>query len=342
MQRPVRALNNFRGAIVMADSFDQLFIRFAGTFRNENVTGAAQIPRWFAQCSTRQKKFVPERRLPINQHDIEPMLEVEILQTVVEQQSIGVHFFNREEPALDAILVDQYGHVFQVVRQHVGLVSGSKRVEQQGFPIGNDAWWIGIVAAYLCQQTALARARNTFITTAKNGNVTSSFLQSTGKFFHNRSLARSTDSEIPDADNENAESPLTKNSFAIKEETELHESFVNEREKIKKRPQQSRANSAPTFENDIDRKLLEIFQRAAHSIADFKTRTPRLSARVMTVCVWNSRDALSIAAAIFFESSKARAQIADPEPLRKAPKAPARSAAVITQSKNGISFFRNG
>ena len=59
------------------------------------------------------------------------MLEVEILQTVVEQQGIGVHFFNREEPALDAILVDQYGHVFQVVRQHVGLVSRSKRVEQQ-------------------------------------------------------------------------------------------------------------------------------------------------------------------------------------------------------------------
>src|SRR4030095_5569960 len=115
------------------------------------------------------------------------------------------------------------------------------------------------------------------------GNLTSAFLQSTRKFFHNRSLACSTDSEISDADNETAESALTKNAFAIKEQTELHKAFVNEREKIKKRAQASRETSPPTFENDINRKLLEIFQRAAHSIAVLKMRTPRLSARVMTV-----------------------------------------------------------
>src|SRR5205823_7171167 len=100
------------------------------------------------------------------------------------------------------------------------------------------------------------------------------------KFFHNRSLARSTDSEISDADNETTEGALTKNAFAIKEQTELHKAFVNEREKINKRAQQSRANSTPTFENDINRKLLEIFQRAAHSIADLKMRTDRKSTRL--------------------------------------------------------------
>src|SRR5437773_8525240 len=108
MQWLVRALDNFRSAIVTADSFDQLFIRFAGALGDENVTGPAQIPRRFTQCSTRQKKFISERRLPIDQYDIEPMLEVKILQTIVEQQGIGVHFFNREEPALDSILVDQH------------------------------------------------------------------------------------------------------------------------------------------------------------------------------------------------------------------------------------------
>ena len=75
------------------------------------------------------------------------MLEVEILQTIVEQQGISVHFFNREEPALDAILVDQNGPVFLIVRQHVGLVSRGERIEQEGFSIGDNPWRIGIVAA---------------------------------------------------------------------------------------------------------------------------------------------------------------------------------------------------
>src|ERR1051326_4694401 len=45
MQWFVGALNDFRGAIITANSFDQFFIRFAGTFRNEDVACSAQIPK---------------------------------------------------------------------------------------------------------------------------------------------------------------------------------------------------------------------------------------------------------------------------------------------------------
>ena len=143
----MRALDDLRRAIVTPNAFDQFLIGFAGALGDENVTGPAQIPRRFAQCSARQKKFISERRLPIDQHNIEPMLQMEILQTVIEQQGIGFPFFDREEAALYPILVDEHDHIFQVMREHVRFVSRGQRIEQQCFAIGNDPWRIGIVAA---------------------------------------------------------------------------------------------------------------------------------------------------------------------------------------------------
>jgi len=49
-----------------------------------------------------------------------------------------------------------------------------------------------------------------------------------------------------------------------------------------------------------------------------------------------------MAAAIRSRSCNVIAQIVDPLPLRKAPSAPAFSAAAMTLGRNGISFVRNG
>ena len=70
---------------------DQLVVRFARAFGDEDVTGPAQISRRLAQGSARQQKLVSKRRLAIDQDNVEPMLEMEILQTVVEQERVGFH-----------------------------------------------------------------------------------------------------------------------------------------------------------------------------------------------------------------------------------------------------------
>jgi hypothetical protein len=49
-----------------------------------------------------------------------------------------------------------------------------------------------------------------------------------------------------------------------------------------------------------------------------------------------------IALAILSRSCSVIAQIVDPLPLKKAPSAPAFSAAEITRGKNGTNFCRNG
>ena len=64
--------------------------------------------------------------------------------------------------------------------------------------------------------------------------MASSFLQSAGKFFDNRSFPRAADGEVTDADDETAEGAFPENTLAIKKQSKLHQPLVNERQQIKK------------------------------------------------------------------------------------------------------------
>src|SRR5215813_5797395 len=78
----VRAFDYLGGAIVTPNASHQLEIGFACVFGNKNVAGAAKIARPLAQRPPGQEEFVTERRLPIHQHHVEPMLEMQILKSV--------------------------------------------------------------------------------------------------------------------------------------------------------------------------------------------------------------------------------------------------------------------
>ena len=144
MQRPMRAFDNLGGAIVATDALEQLVVRLARALGDKNITGPAQIARWLAQRAARQKEFVSERRLPIDQDDVEAMFQMQILQTVIEQERVCFHFADRVQPALHAILVHENDHILQIVREHVRLVAGRERIEQKRFAIGNNARRRGI------------------------------------------------------------------------------------------------------------------------------------------------------------------------------------------------------
>ena len=94
MQRLVCALNNFCCAIISTDAFDELIVRFARTFCDKDIAGPPQVSWRFAQGSSRQQKFIAERGLPIDQHDIESMFKVEVLEAIIEQEGVNIHPFN--------------------------------------------------------------------------------------------------------------------------------------------------------------------------------------------------------------------------------------------------------
>jgi hypothetical protein len=69
---------------------------------------------------------------------------VEILQAVVEQERIDFPFVDGNQTTFDAVFVHQDDHVLQVVRQHVGLIAGRTRIQQERCSVGDNARRIGI------------------------------------------------------------------------------------------------------------------------------------------------------------------------------------------------------
>src|SRR4051812_25256049 len=99
MERLVGALDDLRRAIVSANSFDQFVVRLARALGDEDVAGPPQIPGRLAESAPRQKMLISKRRLPIDQNDIKPVFEMQILESVVQQKGIGLQLLDREQAA---------------------------------------------------------------------------------------------------------------------------------------------------------------------------------------------------------------------------------------------------
>ena len=70
--------------------------------------------------------FVAEGCLAIDQDDIQTVLQVKILQTVVEQQSVHVEFFEGVQPGLHSILVHDHRHSPEIRSEHIRFITGRR------------------------------------------------------------------------------------------------------------------------------------------------------------------------------------------------------------------------
>ena len=94
-------------------------------FRDEDRAGAGEV-RWrFSKRAAREKLFVAERLLAIDENDIPPSSgEFPILEPVVEEEGIAAELLDRVPTAFDAVFVDQDDDVLEVGREHVRFISG--------------------------------------------------------------------------------------------------------------------------------------------------------------------------------------------------------------------------
>src|SRR5207249_7578677 len=111
IERFMRAFDHFGGTIVAPNASHQLEIRFTGIFCDKDVAGATEIARPLAQCSSGKQKFVSERRLPIDEHHVEPMLKMQILKSIIEQQGIDLPFIDREAAAFYPVLIHDHNYI---------------------------------------------------------------------------------------------------------------------------------------------------------------------------------------------------------------------------------------
>src|SRR5579862_222050 len=118
---------------------------FAG-FGDENVIGAFEIGDRLAQRATGEKIMVTEGIVAIDQANIEPAFEGEVLKAVVQKQCIATKLGYGVAAAFDTILVNKHHHVLKIGGEHVRLITGLSTVEQQGPPIRHNFRWDAVLA----------------------------------------------------------------------------------------------------------------------------------------------------------------------------------------------------
>src|ERR1044071_210098 len=84
------------------------------------------------------------------------------------------------------------------------------------------------------------------------------------------------------------------------------------------------------------------FRMTELGFREVRIRAPRLSADVTTILAPSDFAAANMARETCSGERRVIAQMVEPDPLRKAPSAPADSAAAMTLSRNGIIFLRKG
>ena len=146
--------------------------------------------------------FVPEGCLAIDQHNIAPTAgELPILKPIVEQQRIAPELLDRIPAGLNAVLVHEHDHVFEIGREHIGLVARSFGIEEKRFAVRYDTRRCAIFAQQqLVRQALEERRRFRAIAAGKNGHRAALVLQFARELFDDRSLAGAADGEIADRD----------------------------------------------------------------------------------------------------------------------------------------------
>ena len=112
--------------------FLYVFVGLAVAFRDEDRAGPGQMRGRLAQGAAREQPLVAEGLLAVHQHDVlAAAAQFPVLKSIIKQERIAAKLFDRIAATFDAVLVHKDDDIFQVGSEHVGLVAGHFRIEQQ-------------------------------------------------------------------------------------------------------------------------------------------------------------------------------------------------------------------
>ena len=186
------ALEDGGGAVVFSDPLMEIGNVASVAFGNQDMGGATEVFRRFAQCASGKQVFIAEGCLPVDQDQIIATVKFKILQTVIQKKQVTAQFGDCMTSAGDAILFYHHSHPSKVLGQHEGFIPGCFGIKQEGSSFGHNAYR-HLFFPWLSPSHA-------FVTTTQNRDATPPIRQLAGEFFHNGSFSGSSDCEVPDTD----------------------------------------------------------------------------------------------------------------------------------------------
>jgi hypothetical protein len=175
--------------------------------------------------------LVAEGVLAVDEKEIKAVAEAEVLEAVVEKESIGLVVADGVASGFNAVGVDEDGDAGKVACEHEGLVAGLSGIEENRFSVGDNAGRRrGAAGEELVRQACEEGFGDAFISAAKDGDASARFLKGSGEFFDDGCFACASDGEVTDADNHHTDRVAAKDGILVEAGANAHDACVDSRE----------------------------------------------------------------------------------------------------------------
>ena len=196
----VVAFDDFGGLVVFADfRLDRFHV--AAAFGEEDDVGALQMPGRFAQNAARQHVAVAERIGGIDQHHLDRMLELLVLEAIVQNDGVAPEAFDGVAPGLDPVAIHQHGDARQIGGEHVGFVAADGRIEKDVAAVRHHERRID----HLGKHAAVPRRLFAAIAARKDGYLAALGAKRAREDFGNRGFAGAAGGHVADGDHLDAQ-----------------------------------------------------------------------------------------------------------------------------------------
>ena len=257
MLRTVGALDDVHAGIVLLDELLDLGVALAVGLGEEDVGGAAQMLDGLAQDAAGQQVAVAEGIGFVDEQEVQPALERQVLEAVVEHERVAAEAADRIGAGLHAVFVDQHDHAREIARQHVGLVAGLFGIEQHALAIAHHARRRLLRVREAVPRPAPEGGRLALVAAAEDGDAAAALGQRTGKLFHHRRLAGAAHRQVADHDHQAAQRLIVQQPLPVEPEPQLHHPAEQKGHPLQKRPVDGRPGVLPPPKDHIDGVLLE-------------------------------------------------------------------------------------
>ncbi|MCG3148560.1 MAG: hypothetical protein PCFJNLEI_02004 [Verrucomicrobiae bacterium] len=264
----VGAFDDFGFVVELADGFAEFVRAELAGFGDEDVAGTFEVVDRFAEGAAGEEEMIAERVVAVNETDVEPAFEAEVLEPVVEEEGVAAEPGDGVAAGLYSVFVHEDDDVLEVGGEHVGFVAGLFAVEEEGLAVGDNFGWNFVFLKSDFGDDALPeRAGDAFVAAGEDGNAAAGLLEGTGEDFYDRGFAGAADGEVTDADDLAAEGVVPEDAVAPEEMPELDDEFEEFGKGQKDAADKAGTEIVSASKDDVEDVLLDVFSPLPHGPA---------------------------------------------------------------------------
>jgi hypothetical protein len=146
--------------------------------------------------------FVSKGCLTINEADIDPASQGDILHPIIEKKRVTSEGSNALERCSHAVFVDEDGHITERTSQHERFIACKSAVEEESAAIMDNTCFMFVHAQPFALEPPKKGRLFRFVATREDRDFAASVLKCSSKLFHNGCFTSAAYGEVSNGDHE--------------------------------------------------------------------------------------------------------------------------------------------